>query len=54
MFLLTEFFFFRSISNVSPFSPPVNETYTADDNVDEDEEDMVSISGTNAPSTSKS
>ncbi|KAE9532987.1 hypothetical protein AGLY_009415 [Aphis glycines] len=44
----------RFISNVSPFSPPVNETHAADDDVDENEEDVEPISKTNAPSTSRS
>jgi len=39
---------------VSPFSPPVNETYAVDDDVDENEEDVEPISETNAPSTSRS
>ncbi|KAF0691301.1 Uncharacterized protein FWK35_00034967, partial [Aphis craccivora] len=44
----------RSISNVSPFSAPVNETHAADDDVDENEEDIEPISETNEPSTSRS
>jgi len=38
---------------VSPFSPPVNETHAADDDVDENEEDVEPISETNEPSTSR-
>ena len=39
---------------MSPFSPPVNETHAADDDVDENKEDIEPISETNAPSTSRS
>jgi len=39
---------------VSPFSPSVNETPAADDDIDYNEEDVEPNSETNAPSTSRS
>lgn len=39
---------------MSPFSPSVNETPAADDDIDDNEEDVEPNSETNAPSTSRS